>query len=182
MEGLKEGVYYELLCRLCEAGVITPLGLRLSGGSAYFRVFSDRLREAMKRTRKLVCLAPSDPLLFYEVVIEKKEPFSCEKEFDLTKGHWLICESEVVIEAEFFDLYKCKSFNAVWGFLEPYSRAYGCLVELLILFTKAKASVLEKEAIEYAKWLNWCVERSSSVESHVHAARRLLELIEKALG
>lgn len=182
MQGLREGVYYELLCRLCEPKITTPLGLRFSEGFAYFRAFSDRLREAMRETRKLVCLAPSDPLLFYEVVVERREPFSCEDKPDLAKGHWFMCEPEMVERTELFDLYRCKNFSFLWGFLEPYTRAYGCLVELLVLFTKVRASVLKKEAVEYARWLSWCVERSSSVESHVHAARRLLDLIEEALS
>ncbi|MEM1872985.1 MAG: DUF447 family protein [Acidilobaceae archaeon] len=177
---LREGTYYELICRLCEPGVETPLGLKLEGGRARFRVYSRKLRASMRETERLVCLAPVDPLVFYESVVEGKSVVSCS-ELDSSRGHWLVCKPELVEEREDYDVYACTRLEVVRGASSPYARAYGCLVELLVLLTKARAGVLGAGALEYARWLSWCIERSSSVESYVRAARNILELLERAL-
>lgn len=179
---MMSGVYYELVCRLCGSGDVAAIGFRISGETAYFRVFSDRLRKALAEARRIVCLAPADPLVFYEAVVEKESrAVSCENT-DPAAGHWLECEPSLVESGGSHDVYACSSLRLTWGFQPPYSRAYGCLVELLVVYTKMKAGVLGPEALDYARWLLWCVERSSSVREHVLAARRVLELAERVAG
>lgn len=178
---LAENVYYEFICRVCESELVTPIGFIASEGRIHFRVFSQRLRESIRKASRLLCLSPSNPLLFYRVVIEGSSPIESCNKIDTSMGHWLECKPTLIAELEEYEVYSCESPRLTQGSMPPYTRSYGCLVELLVLLTKIKAGILNKEALDYAKWLVWCVERSSPGTEYVHAARHVLNAISRAL-
>lgn len=187
--GLPEGVYMETIAVLCRGGEpawSSPLGLLYTGGEIKFRVFrGSRLWSLLVEGGggwRIIAYTPEDPGEFALHVIEGggrvstcdvgEHPFTVE------------CEPELVEASGGVAWFRCRGHRTRRGPGVPYTRSYGCLVELAVLASKARAGVLEGWALDYARGLAWCVERSEAPGGgrHVGLARRLVRIIEEALG
>ncbi len=187
---LPEGVYVETIAVLCGGeGPLwsSPLGFIRVGGEVRFRVFRGsrlwRLLVEEGRGGYIVAYTPGDPGEFAIHVLEGGGRVkTCRPE-----GHPFIlkCRPEL-LEVEGGDaLFTCREFEAARGPGIPYTRAYGCLVELAVLASKARAGVADDWVLGYARGLVWCVERSEAASGgrrYAGLARRLLQAIEEALG
>ncbi len=187
--GFARGVYYEFIAFPCGGRPYSmPLGV-LFGERPSFRVFEGTgLHGILARRGGLIyLLSPLDPLLFVESVGHSLERLlawegSCPR-VEPSLGSWFSCTAVYERTSGGADFYYCREFRNLSSSLLVYSRTYGCLVELLILKTKAEAGVIGKESLEYARWLYWCVKRSSpGEEKYARVALSILQGIEKALG
>lgn len=97
-------------------------------------------------------------------------------------GAWFLCRHSLKERGELYDLYECEELVHLAGSPPPYSRVTGCLVELLLLLTKARAGAV-RGYVEHARWLLWCVERASRGNAkYVGAARDVLQELEALEG
>ncbi|MEN2999657.1 MAG: hypothetical protein ABDH61_03695 [Acidilobaceae archaeon] len=180
-KGLLGDIYYEFIAFPCSQRLSSPLGLL----GRDFKVYKDTsLWRALPRSRRLFLLSPLDPLAFYESLrhelelqIEWRE---CPKP-DERLGAWYSCAPQLVERGELYDVYRCEELVHVAGSPPPYSRVMGCLVELLVLLTKARAGAV-KGYSEHARWLAWCVERASRGGKYAEVARVVLQELESLEG
>ncbi len=188
-ELLLKGLYYEFIAVPCGSRYTMPLGV-YNGVKPMFTVYREAglykvLRGGVDR---LFLLAPYDPLLFYESLTHKLESKiewggdGCPITSELL-GCWFQCTPKLVIEEAGFDIYECLVFKHVAGVPQPYSRVMGCLVELLVVYTKVKAGVIQEGYLDYARWLRWCIERASRGDpKYVSIANLILQYLEEASG
>lgn len=174
-------VYYEFIAFPCGHRLSSPLGL--FGGS--FKAYrGTSLWRALPQTRRLFLLSPLDPLAFYESVMHqlelRMEWEECPK-LDERLGAWYLCTPRLEEEGELYDVYRCEELVHLAGTPPPYSRVMGCLVELLVLLTKARAGAV-KGYLEHARWLAWCVERASRGGRYAEVARVVLQELEALEG
>ncbi|GAB6147643.1 hypothetical protein [Stetteria hydrogenophila] len=186
--GLPEGVYVETIAVLCRGGEpawSSPLGFISAGGRILFRVFRGsgfwRILVEEGLTGRIVAYTPRDPAEFALHVLEGGgrvescrpvgQPFTIE------------CTPELLEVEGDVAWFACRDASVREGPGVPYTRAYGCLVELAVLASKAKAGVLGGWALGYARGLLWCVKRSEAMGGGRYArlAERLLQVVEEAL-
>ncbi len=188
MEGLPGGVYLETVSLLCRDGRVVwgmPLGLIVDGGTVRFRVFRGSgywrlLVEGGAGGAVVVAYTPLDPLEFLEYMTVKPAP----RESCNPAGYSVLVECRPLLERLETGVahFTCQQVRISWGRPLPYTRAYGCLVELAVLASKARAGVLGCDALGYARWLVWCVERSAPGRSDYRgAAAMALQAVEEAL-
>lgn len=188
-ELLVRGVYYEFIALTCGHRYSMPLGLYLDP-TPKFKVYDGSGLQRLLRggVRRLLLLSPIDPMLFYESVVHELEsritwgddgcPIVSHE-----LGSWFYCEPSLVERGSNFDIYECLEFKHLTGVSPPYTRVTGCLVELLVLYTKVKAGVLEGDYLEYARWLKWCIERASRGDvRYVSTAELILQKLREAHG
>lgn len=168
---LKKGVYYEFISIPCKGGermeYSMPLGV-LWGDHPMFKVYKETVLYKYLRNPKLGSLllySPNDPMDFFlsikhDKIIEKKGPCLPSRPFAL----YMICKPHLKESFESYDLYFCTDIKTVYGKPEPYSRTYGCLVEMLVVLTKLKSKALDRRYLTYLDFLRWCIERSSPKE------------------
>ena len=182
------GVYYEFIAFPCnDKRYSMPLGV-LYGERPGFRVFEGTgLHRILARRGGLIyLLSPRDPMLFVESVshsLEKRLAWegSCPR-VDQSLGSWFSCTAIYERTSGGADFYYCRDFTSLSPSPFAYFRAYGCLVELLVLKTKVDAGVVGRDSLEYARWLYWCVKRSSpGEERYARIALSILQGIEEAL-
>jgi hypothetical protein len=187
LELLPKGLYYEFIAVPCGSRYTMPLGV-YNGVKPTFTVYRDSglYRVLRGGVRELFLLAPYDPLLFYESLTHRLEHVivwggdGCPVVSE-SLGCWFHCTPRLVAEDQGFDTYECSSFKHIAGSPPPYSRVMGCLVELLVVYTKAKAGVLSGGYVGYARWLRWCIERASRGDPrYVSIAELVLQDIERA--
>jgi len=167
VELLPKGLYYEFIAIPCGSKYTMPLGV-YNGVKQSFRVYRETGLYSILRggAGELFLLAPYDPVLFYESVVHKLESRiewggdGCPRVSELL-GCWFQCTPKLAMTDPEFDVYECSRFNHVAGAPPPYSRVTGCLVELLVIYTKVKAGVALEGYLDYARWLRWCVDRAS---------------------
>ena len=188
MEQLIKGLYYEFVALPCnDAPYSMPLGL-LMREEPLFRVYrgTGLYRLLGRGRRPLYLLSPFDPMAFVYSVdhsLERRIEWEgkCPK-VDPSIGAWFHCVAEFMEASDNADLYICRGFKALTRSLHAYSRTYGCLVELLVLKTKVDAGVLGEDSLDYARWLYWCVRRSSpGDERYAGVALSVLQEIERAV-
>lgn len=182
-----EGAYYEFIAFPCGADsrYSMPLGV-LWGDNKMFSVYrSAGLLRFLADRGTLMLLSPSDPLLFAKSVNHTLEhevewgPDGCPKLSGL--GGIYTCEYQRLMEGPEKVTFGCK-LTEVEGPHVPYTRAYGCLVELLVLLTKARAGVGESWYVDYARGLRWCVERSTrGLRDYVDTADAILHELERII-
>lgn len=187
-QGLIKGAYYEFIAFPCAANArySMPLGV-LWGDDRTFSVYrSAGLLRFLADRGTLMLLSPSDPLLFVKSVSHSLEhevewePDGCPRLSGL--GGIYRCEYRRLKEYPEEVTFSC-SLTEVESPHVPYTRAYGCLVELLVLLTKARAGVVESWYVDYARGLRWCVERSTrGLRSYVDAADAILRELEGIVG
>lgn len=185
-ELLVKGIYYEFIAVACGYRYTMPLGVYFEARPR-FRVYANSGLYRLLRdgVRVLLLLAPRDPLLFYESLTHRLERVlewggdGCPV-MSPRLGSWFSCTPTLVEEGLDLDVYECLEFKHVVGTPPPYTRVMGCLVELLVLYTKVKARVIEEGYLEYAKWLRWCIERASRGDPrYVSTAEFILQELEK---
>ncbi len=182
-----EGLYYEFVAAPCGARATMPLGVT-AGPSPGFFVYKDaRLYDVLSTAGRLLLISPYDPLVFLESVRHELEGRLKWKggcpEADELLGAWYECEyslDRVTGEGKHFS---CTPLRLIAGRHVPFTRAYGCLVELLVLLTKARAGVWEGWWLPYAEGLVWCVTRSSrGAERYVVPANEVLQELRSLRG
>ena len=184
-----KGVYYEFIAVTCGRRYTMPLGV-LMLEPPRFKVYRGTGLHSILRSggaSGLRLLSPLDPILYYESIEHRLEHNirwdidGCPVADD-TLGAWFQCNPRMVEETMEYDVYQCQGFQHITGMTPPYSRVQGCLVELLVILTKAEAGVVEDNILDYARWLKWCVERASPVEEkYVVLSKRILRRIESSL-
>ena len=188
-ELLPKGLYYEFIAIPCGTRYTMPLGV-YNGARQSFRVYREAGLYSILRggARELFLLAPYDPMLFYESVAHKLESRiewgsdGCPRVSELL-GCWFQCTPALAAVNPGFDVYECSRFKHVAGAPPPYSRVMGCLVELLIVYTKVRAGVAMEGYLDYARWLRWCVERASRGDPrYVSIADLILQDLKRAPG
>jgi len=183
---IERGLYYEFIAFTCGLRYSMPLGIYIDS-KPMFRVYrgTGLYRALRGGVKRLLLLSPRDPMAFYESVrhtLESRiewDSGGCPRVSE-DLGLWVSCTPTLISEAPDFDVYVCSEFTYVAGVPPPYTRVMGCLVELLVLYTKARAGVLEAGYVEYARWLKWCVERASRGDSrYVSATEEVLRELEE---
>ncbi len=185
---LPEGVYMETIAVLCKEDRpvwSSPLGFMIVGGEARFRVFRGsmlwRILVEEEYDGYIVAYTPRDPGEFALHVLEGGGRVkTCRPE---GQPFTIKCKPELRSVDERAAWFTCKEFEARVGPGMPYTRMYGCLVELAVLASKARARVVGDWALSYARGLVWCVERSEAKGGRRYGelARRLMQAIEEAL-
>ena len=141
-----------------------PLGV-LWGATPLFKVYKGTgLFELLERdeVENLLLYSPKDPADYFLSIrhdpkLESEGPCKPPKDFTL----YVICEPSIKEIREDFKIYECRNVEIFEGNPEPYSRAYGCFVEMLVVITKMKAGVLDQKYLSYLDFLRWCIERSA---------------------
>ena len=182
-----EGAYYEFVAFPCGGDRYSmPLGL-VWGPNEFYVYRTAGLFRRLGRSGTLILLSPNDPLAFARSVdhtleLEASWDGGCPRP-EPAWGAWYRCEYELRSADGEGASYVCRTLERVAGEPPPYSRVYGCLVELLVLLTKARAGVAEPWYLGYARGLKWCVERASRGNGrYVLEAERVLRELEGALG
>ncbi len=185
-EFLLKGLYYEFIAIPCNFKYTMPLGI-YNGVKPIFTVYREAGLYKILRgsVRELFLLAPHDPIVFYESLVHKLESRiewgddDCPKVSEFL-GCWFKCYPTLILENRDYDIYECSKFTHVAGVPPPYSRVMGCLVELLVIYTKVKAGVIREGYLDYAKWLRWCIEKASRGDfKYVSTADFILQDLER---
>lgn len=185
---LPEGVYMETIAVLCRGDRpvwSSPLGFVAAGGRVRFRVFRGsmlwRILVEEEYDGYIVAFTPRDPGEFALHVVEGGGRVKTCK----PSGQPFIikCKPELKGVDESAAWFNCRELEVRAGQGMPYTRVYGCLVELAVLASKARAGVVEDWALSYARGLVWCVERSEAMGERRYGelARRLMRAVEEAL-
>ncbi|MCE4609229.1 MAG: hypothetical protein F7C36_02470 [Desulfurococcales archaeon] len=171
--------YREVIAVPCRVGGYSmPLGLRVYGDQAFFKVYRETgLSRVLEQDKPmaLLLLYPNDPRCFYESLNhvleeERLEPSECPL-LD-AEGCYRVCLSPLrVFGGIDYDIYSCSLSH---GFHVSdmcssigYSRVYGCLLELLVYYTKVMAGITGLPGYEYLEGLKWCIERASNHDKAV---------------
>jgi len=182
-----EGIYYEFIGLPCGARASMPLGVVAGDQPTFFVYKGSRLYGSLSTSGTLRLLSPRDPLLFvkslrHELEQELQWSEGCPA-VDESLGAWYDCRYRLLSLQKEGSSYVCDGIRYLGGLTGPFTRTYGCLVELLVLLTKARAGVWEEWFLPYAKGLTWCVERSSrGSEKYVNAALEVLRELEGIRG
>lgn len=183
MAHLADGVYSELIAVPCGARYTMPLGV-LGGRRPLFRVYQGTGLYSILRgaARTLYLLAPRDPVAYWMSIEHTLEDLiqwkGCPAP-DPGMGAWYKCIPTLARSEAGYDVYECRGLEHVAGSPPAYTRAHGCLVELMVVYTKLRAGVRMEGVGEYARWLEWCVTRSAPMRDDLTAlASKLRGLVE----
>ncbi|MEB3780493.1 MAG: DUF447 family protein [Desulfurococcales archaeon] len=166
------GFYYEFISFPYGYRYSMPLGILWSKNPT-FKVYNNTRLYSILRDNldnelfNLLLLSPIDPKLYYFSLIhdlEKRINYHNGEHPILDKelGAWYLCKPTFKDSRDKVDIYECKSFKHLIGSPPPYSRAMGCFVELLVVYTKVMAGVKPPFHLKsYLEGLNWCIHRSS---------------------
>ncbi len=164
--------YREFIAFTCGERYSMPLGV-VHDAPGFFRVYRGTGLYERYKGGLLVLLAPVDPLDFYRSIRHELELLidyesGCPMP-DAKRGSWFTCPGVPVGEAPEYRLYECEGPRPL--LLAPwtgYSRAYGCLVELLVMATKAIAGVDVPRS--HVDGLVWCIRRSAPGDPRLEEA------------
>ena len=182
-----DGLYYEFVGLPCGVKTSMPIGVVAGQPPEFFVYRGTRFHEVLGESGRLMLISPYDPLVFLRSLrhqLEEELAWSdgCPS-VDEKLGAWYECEyalREVTGEGK---RYACSRLRLVAGHHVPFTRAYGCLVELLVLLTKARAGLWEDWWPQYAEGLVWCVTRSSrGSEKYVVPANEVLQELRTLRG
>ena len=177
-----EGAYSELIAMPCRRYTM-PLGILALNPPTFKAYKGTGLSRILEEApTQLYLLAPRDPRLYWLSIEHKLEDLiewtPCPRP-DPGMGAWYRCTPEKAEDRGEYTLYKCTGLEHLAGSPPPYSRAHGCLVELMILYTKLRAGVRLGDPRCYARWLEWCVTRAApGREDLASLASKLRNLIE----
>ena len=188
-EGEGTGPYYEFIAVLCGQKYTMPLGLVFGRYPAFFVYKSARMSNYLHKGKPnpIYLLSPLDPTLFikslrHELEMELSYREGCPQP-DSKLGLWYYCKALFSYEDKERYVFRCEDMQKIGGECRPYSRAYGCIVELLVVLTKLQAGIKEPWFLEYARGLKWCVERSSNEDERlVSISDEILRSIEGYIG
>ena len=140
-----EGRFYEFIAFPCMHRYSMPLGI-LWSSPPVFRVYkSTGLHSILEGyDGHLYLLSPIRPEYFWYSVQHELEEMvewrGCPVPDDV-HGAWFKCKPVKATGSDYFTVFECRGFRHVSGEPPPYSRSYGCLVELIVLYTKIRAGV-----------------------------------------
>ncbi len=181
--------YREFIAFPCVAGFkySMPLGLVLYDDLAYGRVYRDAgLYKLAGKMNCMLLLSPVDPLLFYRSLRHELEdkiqycgPCPCP---DPRLGSWYSCAPQFYPDMGDFKPLTCANLKPqVSGRynITAYSRVYGCLVELLVYYTRVIAGVWRRSPIVEA-YLADCAIRASRGDRRI--AKAVSEILQRLRG
>ena len=174
--------FYEVIAFPCGVRLSMPLGV-FGWDPGYFRVYSGTRMHRHYRGGPLMLLYPANPLLFLDSIEHRLEDVvewvsGCPVP-EPGLGAWYTCMGTLVTVEPGAAWFSCTNPRRVSGSGPvSYSRAYGCIVELLVLYTKAAAGLEVPGGRGYLEGLRWCVARSSRGDERLVAvAERLVQAI-----
>ena len=187
---LIDDTYFEtiVLLRDNESLYATPLGVKVEDGLLKTRVFPDtKLHDLMLSSPLALLCFTLDPIIFYLATI--KHTIDCKKcnllllvEVTGRKSYCSYCTTQFTLHPVAIVDSQCKS--------QPYTRILGCLIELLILYSRTrhfvdhplKATSLDcKSACRIVKTSLNCIEHTTQNNTLLDIAERLTENITKQL-
>ncbi|AFZ70906.1 Protein of unknown function (DUF447) [Caldisphaera lagunensis DSM 15908] len=178
-----KNIYYEFIAFTCNTRYSMPIGILFKDKPKFYVYKTTRLSKILNDKSLIYLLSPNDPLIYlksldHEIENEIKYVNGCP---DLDNmGSVYLCYSRFLREDENGIEFECEKFEKIKGENLPYTRVYGCLVEMLILLTKIEANVIEDWFLDYAKGLKWCVERASKMdEKYVRISNEIFKRIER---
>lgn len=182
-----KNIYYEFISFPCKTRYSMPLGILYNDKPLFYIYKTTKMSSILSRNKEnlLYLLSPNDPILFI-----KSLNHEIEKEIDYENdcpnldnlGSIYLCDSLFIREDENRLEFQCIKFEKIKGDNTPFTRVYGCLVEMLVLLTKVESGVIEDYFLDYAKGLKWCIERSSKMdEKYVRASNEIFKRIERYL-
>jgi hypothetical protein len=120
------------------------------------------INEAPNKEFKLLLYSPVDPIDYYlsinhDKIIENEGPCKPPRPYMM----YILCKPKPIKEEEVSNVYLCKNVEVFEGAAQPFTRVYGCLVEMLVVLTKLEAGALDESYIDYLRKLKWCIERAS---------------------
>lgn len=181
-----KGIYYEFISFLCNSRHSMPLGILYDKDPIFYVYKTTKMAKLLSKEsqNKIYLISPYDPLLFLDSLehrIKDKIKYNNDcPEPDENIGTWYYCNAIYRNESRDRLEFYCKNFFKLKGKAIPYSRSYGCIIELLVLLTKVQAGFKEPWFLTYANGLKWCVERSSNKdEKYEKASEYLLQLLRK---
>ena len=183
---LAEGVFLELVAFPCwDKRYSMPLGVIQFGGQAYFRIYTGTgLGQALREGCDcILLLAPLGAEAFVKSVLHSLE-LSLEWQGtpmpDNSLGYWYRCgpiiRGPAIGEEEWFS---CPLKELGGRLPGAYTRLYGCVVELLVHITKARAGAVPLDW-ELVRRMLWCIRRSARGDRRL--ADRLTESLLGLLG
>jgi hypothetical protein len=161
-----KGVYYEFISIPCRGERRTPYSMPLGilwDERPKFKLYKGvGLLRYLNDETTLLLYTPESPLDFYlslihDKTIELEGPCRPPREYVL----YVRCRPRLLRVNKSYNLYECLDIEISHGRPVPYSRSYGCLVEMLVVLTKLEAGALDPSYIDYVERLRWCIERSS---------------------
>ena len=186
--GFMHGVYHEMVSVACGARYTMPLGILVGHGGPVFKLYpgAGLGRILVRGVDRLLLIAPRDPRVFWASIehrLEDELEWPCPKP-DPEVGAWYECRPRLLrVEDDGVAWYECSVFKHLAGYPPVYTRSYGCLVELMILYTKARAGVRIDGVRDHARYLEWCVARSSPWNKDlVNLASKIRALIDDLAG
>ncbi len=178
-----QGVYYEFISIPCidkeRLSYSMPLGIIFLNHTIKFKVYRGtglfKILEYYKENIELMMYSPKDPLDFYLSLVHDKDlekggPCTPPKPYIM----YITCKPVLNKKNENYNEYICGNIRLEKGDPVPYSRAYGCLVEMLVILTKIEAGVSLEFFLNYLKDLKWCVERASPYNSRLKEVAELV--------
>jgi len=178
-------VFYELIAFPCGARYSMPLGV-YSWDPGYFRVYHSAGMARLYRGGPLVLLAPRDPVLYLESLehrLEREIAYASGCPLPEPRlGAWYSCLGVPLAGEPGADWYACVNPRRIAGELfHAYTRAYGCLVELLVIYTKLLANAIDEVPHGLVEGLSRCVERSTRGGRLADASQRVVQAIREVL-
>ncbi len=147
--------FIETLTISCENGVYMPLGFKCVDNRLVAKIYSDsRFQDVIKPDARLGIYLVRDGLAIYNALKINLKPVYSEKrkcytikdmEDKIPKLTGTVTETEK--KKEYIQIYVQLNDNRGLETLsrEGYARADGCLIEILVYYTKCKAGVLRPE-------------------------------------
>ncbi len=186
----ESGVYYETIAFPCGTRKYSmPVGLLVFEDIAYMKIYSETgFHEILEKegTRGIILLSPRNPLLFIESLehrLEYNVQWNGECVVpDRELGMWISCPAPLIqYDIPHYTIISCRPRLLNAPISVPYTRYYGCIVELLVYITKvlANVDVLDEG---YIRRMLACIRRSAPFRLEVYErVARFVQGILKAL-
>ncbi len=149
---MEYGLFYETIAFPCGTREYSmPLGVVATDNLLWFRVFPGAgLSRLLSDSTSILLLAPRDPLWFAESL-----EHTLERRFQWSGGCPLIPGEDGLIiycgkpllegSVGGVEYYSCRVSRIEGRGCHVYTRAYGCLVEFLIYYTRVLAGIIERD-------------------------------------
>ena len=183
-----DGFFVETIAFPCSgARYSMPLGIVPFGRRAYFRVFRGAgLETHVRPGGSLLLLHPADPGLYADSLLHTLEKrlewgSSCPIP-DPSLGYWHLCSLVSPLGWDGFSTHYSCTLASLGGTVRlGYTRAYGCVVELLVHATKVAAGAASPD-IPFVRRMLLCIARSGRYGRGDRLYSRILRALQRLLG
>ncbi|MCE4606490.1 MAG: DUF447 family protein [Desulfurococcales archaeon] len=173
--GKCRNTYIETIAVLCSSGENMPLGIKCAKGYIYARIFENsRLYHRIKECMHIFIYPTLNAKIFYQSLKKNlKTVYSARHQCYIIPGVPIYIEGKInrVTQHDNYEVIEITPLNetkALTLLENGYSRADGCLIELMVYYTKLQANITSKE--EYCKIYETCsksIKRSTSDELYL---------------